>query len=98
MSSLPYEEKALAALEQLGLSTALSQLDGTAQRAAAESWSYSHFLGYLLEAEVSERHRRAVAMNLQLARFPYLKRLEQFDFAAQPSLDKRLIDELATGR
>jgi DNA replication protein DnaC len=98
MSSIPYEEKALAALEHLGLSTALSQLDSAAQRAAAESWSYSHFLGYLLEAEVSERRRRTVAMNLQLARFPYLKRLEQFDFAAQPSLDKRLIDELATGR
>ncbi|MES2569522.1 MAG: IS21-like element helper ATPase IstB [Verrucomicrobiota bacterium] len=98
MSSIAHEEKALAALDQLGLSTALSQLDGAAQRAAAESWSYSHFLGYLLEAEVNERHRRTVTMNLQLARFPYLKRLEQFDFAAQPSLDKRLIEELATGR
>ena len=37
-------------------------------------------------------------LNLQLAKFPYLKRLEQFDFAAQPSIDRRLIDELATVR
>jgi DNA replication protein DnaC len=55
-------------------------------------------LGYLLEAELSGRHRRTVAINLQLAKFPYLKRLEQFDFAAQPSLDRRLLDELATTR
>jgi DNA replication protein DnaC len=55
-------------------------------------------LGYLLEAELSERHRRTVVLNLQLAKFPYLKRLEQFDFAAQPSLDRRLVDELATAR
>lgn len=63
-----------------------------------EQWSYSHFLGHLLEAELTERHRRAVALNLQLAKFPYLKRLEQFDFSAQPSLDRRLVDELATAR
>jgi DNA replication protein DnaC len=39
-----------------------------------------------------------VAINLQLAKFPYLKRLEQFYFAAQPSLDRRLVEELATTR
>lgn len=31
-------------------------------------------------------------------RFPYLKRIEDFDFAVQPAVDRRLIDELATGR
>ncbi len=31
-------------------------------------------------------------------RFPYLKRLQEFDFDAQSSLDRRLIEELATGR
>lgn len=97
-SSVNYEEKAQSALEELALLTARAALDSSAQRAAAEAWSYSHFLGYLLDAEVCERHRRAVAMNLQLARLPYLKRLADFDFSAQPSIDKRLIDELATGR
>jgi DNA replication protein DnaC len=96
--SINYEEKAQKGLEQLGLSTALQQLDQVAQQAAAEGWSYSHFLGYLLAAEVRERHRRTVELNLQFARFPYLKRLPEFEFAAQPSIDQRLIEELATGR
>lgn len=96
--SVHYEEKAASALEDLALSTARAQLDSSAQKAAAEHWSYSHFLGYLLEAELQERKRRAVLMNLQLARFPYLKRLEDFDYAAQPSIDRRLVEELACGR
>jgi DNA replication protein DnaC len=96
--SVPYEEQAGVALEKLGLSTALAQLDQASQRAAAEQWSYSHFLGYLLEGELQERHRKTVALNLKFARLPCLKRLEEFDFDAQPGLDRRLLDELATGR
>ena len=96
--SIAYEERAAAALEQLGLTTAAGHLDGAAQQAAAAGWSYSHFLGYLLDGELRERHRRAVELNLQFARFPYLKRLDGFDYGAQPGVDRRLIEELATGR
>ena len=96
--SVPYEQMATDGLEKLGLSVACQQLDSTAQRAAAEDWSYTHFLGYLLEGELAERHRKRVELNLCFAKFPTAKRLEDFDFTAQPSVDRRLIDELATGR
>src|SRR5579863_1946644 len=96
--SAAYEAKAAAGLEKLKLLTALDHLDAAAQRAAAEGWSYSHFLGYLLEGELDARHRKTVALNIQFARFPYLKRVEEFDFEAQPGIDRRLIEELATGR
>ena len=96
--SIPFEARAGAALERLGLSTAGAQLDSVCQRAAAEQWSYSHFLGYLLSGELDERHRKTVELNLKFAKFPYLKRLEEFDYAAQPSIDRRLVEELATGR
>jgi DNA replication protein DnaC len=96
--SLTYEARAATALEQLGLAVARDQLDTASQQAAAEGWSYSHFLGYLLDGELAERHRKTVALNLQFAHFPYLKRLADFDFDAQPGLDRRLIEELATGR
>jgi DNA replication protein DnaC len=96
--SLPYEQRAAEGLETLGLSVARAQLDGTAQRAAAEGWSYTHFLGYLLDGELVERHRKRVELNLHFAKFPCRKRLEDFDFAAQPGLDRRLVEELATGR
>jgi DNA replication protein DnaC len=96
--SVTYEAKAATALTQLGLEVAHAQLDQAAQQAAAASWSYTHFLGYLLEAELTTRHERTVALNLKFAKLPYVKRLADFDFKAQPSIDRRLIDELATGR
>lgn len=93
-----YEEKAVSLLSELGLCVARDHLDSVCQRAAAEGWSYSHFLGFLLSGEMEERRRRTVELNLQFAKFPVLKRLGDFDFAAQPGLDRRLVDELATGR
>lgn len=96
--SVTYEAKAISGLDHLGLSVARDQLDAVCQRAAAEQWSYSHFLGYLLEAEIEARHQHTVRINLQFSRLPYIKRLAGFDFAAQPSIDRRIVDELATGR
>jgi DNA replication protein DnaC len=93
-----YEEKALSSLESLGMNVAKERLDTACQQAAAGQWSYSHFLGYLLDAELIARHRRTVELNLQFARFPVPKRLADFDYTAQPGLDRRLIEELATGR
>lgn len=92
------EARAETGLMQLGLSVAAAQLDGVAQQAAAHGWSYSHFLGALLDGELKARHDKRVVLNLQFARFPYLKRLADFDYAAQPGIDRRLIEELASGR
>jgi DNA replication protein DnaC len=86
MSATIYEPKAAAALTRLGLTTAGDRLDQIAQQAAAGHWSYSHFPGRLLDDELAERHRRTVALNLQFARFPAVKRLAEFDLKAQPSL------------
>lgn len=96
--STTFECRATEALEQLGLNVAQTHLDSVAQRAAAEGWTYTHFLGYLLDGELTERHRKRVELNMQFAKFPAVKRLDQFDFAAQPGLDRRVLDELATGR
>jgi DNA replication protein DnaC len=97
-TSSVFEAKAAAALQTLGLTVAHAQLDSLAQQAAAQAWSYTDFLGRLLDSELAARLEKRVALNLQFAKFPYLKRLAQFDFSAQPSVDRRLIDELATGR
>ena len=37
-------------------------------------------------------------MGIQIAHFPTVKTLEDFDFKFQPSVDQRLVRELATGR
>lgn len=93
-----FEDKALTGLQELSLLTAAGNLDTVSQQAAAENWSYTEFLGYLLDGELRQRHQTRVEMSLQFARFPYLKRIGEFDFKAQPAVDRRLVEELATGR
>jgi hypothetical protein len=56
------------------------------------------FLDRVLDVEVSARVERDVAMKTRLARFPFVKTLEQFDFAFQPALNEAQIRELATAR
>jgi DNA replication protein DnaC len=96
--SIVYEEKAGTALEELKMDKAKNVLDQFCQEAAANNWSYSHFLGKLLEAELEHRLQKNIDIAYKMSRFPYLKSLDDFDFKMQPSIDKKLIDELATGR
>jgi DNA replication protein DnaC len=98
MNALAYEEKAATSLAQLGLAIAREHLDTASQLAAAEGWSYSHFLGYLLQGEITFRRDKTVRLSLQFSNLPYQKTLQEFDFSQQPSVDHRLVDELATGR
>lgn len=98
MSAAVYEPKAAASLDDLGLTVAREQLDTASQLAAAEEWSYSHFLGYLLDGELAFRRQKTIKLSLQFSNLPYQKTLEDFDFSQQPSIDRRLVDELATGR
>lgn len=96
--SVNYEQLAADGLEQIGATTARGQLDQVAQQAAAASWSYSHFLGRLLEPELAARRQRVIDTCLHFSGLPWLKRVSDFDFSFQPSIDRTLIEELATGR
>lgn len=97
MSEITYE-RVQSHLARLKLARMADCLDMLAQEAAKREWTYLDFLDHLLENEVSARYERDVAMKIKLAHFPFLKTLEQFDFAFQPSLNERQIRELATGR
>ena len=85
-------------LERLKLTRVPERLDQLAEEAAKESWTYAEFLDRVLDVEVSARVERDVAMKTRLARFPFTKTLEQFDFAFQPALNEAQIRELATAR
>ena len=93
-----YEEIALEGLEFLKMKGALNVLDQIAQQACVEKWSYTQFLGRLMEKELAQRKQNLTELCLQMANFPYLKSIDGYDFKAQPSVDKRIIEELATGR
>ena len=49
----------------------------------------------LCERELADREQRACQRRLRAARFPQLKSLDDFDFTAQPSLNRALVLELA---
>ena len=96
--SVHYEQLALDGLLQIDAATAHAQLDSVAQQAAAAHWSYSHFLGRLLEPEIAARRQRVIDTCLHFSGLPWMKRLSDFDFTFQPSIDRTLIEELSTGR
>lgn len=83
-------------LEELGLDQAAGVLESKAEQAAKGNWSYIEFLHWLLEEEVASRRKRSLKTRIRLAKLPANKTLTNFDFEAQPSIDQRLIAELAT--
>src|SRR5690606_38493354 len=73
-------------------------LDHLAEQAAAQSWTYVEFLDHLLSAELAARTEHDVTVKTRAARFPFVKTLDQFDFAFQPSVNEKQVRELATLR
>jgi DNA replication protein DnaC len=83
-------------LETLGLKTASELLDAQLERSLKAEDTYLAFLLELLTVEDTERKRRSEEMRIKTSRLPHRKTLDEFDFAFQPGIDKRQIDELAT--
>ncbi len=67
-----------------------------AENAAKTKLSYQEYLLRLLEAQVLSKIERSVNRKMQLATFPHVKRLEEFDFSYQPKINEQLIRELAS--
>jgi len=91
-------QRVRAALQDLKFLTAPASLDALAQQAAAEQWTYLTFLDQLTQAERAARAEQAVTRNTRRARFPFVKTLDQFDFACQPSINEPQVRDLATMR
>ena len=70
-------------------------LPGLCQEAAKRELDYQAFLAEALAAEWQGRHQKGVETRLAQARLPWVKGLEQFDFAFQPSIDRKVIRHLA---
>ncbi|HEX2218132.1 MAG TPA: IS21-like element helper ATPase IstB [Gemmatimonadales bacterium] len=82
-------------LKALKLPTFLREYDRQARRCAAEGVDHTGYLLRLAELELLEREQRTVERRIRQARFPAVKSLDSFDFAAIPSLNKLLVLELA---
>ena len=82
-------------LKALRLPSFLREHDKLARRCAAEGVDHTGYLLRLAELELLDRERRMVERRIRQARFPAVKGLDGFDFAAIPSLNKMLVLELA---
>jgi DNA replication protein DnaC len=81
-------------LKTLRLPTVAAECEKVAAQAAADNADHLSYLLRLTELELLEREKRAAERRVKAARFPTIKTLETFDFAARPSVNKVLIAEL----
>jgi DNA replication protein DnaC len=85
-------------LTRLKLTAIRDQLDSLLDTATRRKLTLLDTVKLLCEAEVARKDERRIQMASSIAKFPYVRTLDAFDFAAQPSLDRKLIQELATCR
>jgi DNA replication protein DnaC len=85
-------------LTRLRLPHVAERLDALLSQAARAEPSYLDFLDEVLREEVSSKQKKRVHMGIQIAHFPAVKTLDDFDFKFQPGVDAKLVKELATGR
>ena len=83
--------------KQLRLPTLGSQFARLAEQAVKEKQSHLSYLEALLEGELEERERKAMARRIQEARFPAVKTLEEFDFQCAPHIPAALLRSLGEG-
>jgi DNA replication protein DnaC len=88
-------ERLLQNLRRLALRHAAQNLDEHVRQATQLKLGHVGFLGRVVEAEVLARQHTAAAKRIKQARFPELLRLEDYDFARQPHLDRAAIMDLA---
>lgn len=87
-----------AMLTRLKLTAVRDQLDTLLSEAARRELTLAETVAFLCEREIARKDERRIEMALGLARFPMVRDLSGYDFAAQPAVDKQQIRELATGR
>ena len=82
-------------LQRLRLFKSRERLEALLQEATAKEASLADFLDIVLGEEVAAKTAKNITMRTHLARFPFVKSLDSFDFAYQPGLDKKQVQTLS---
>jgi DNA replication protein DnaC len=94
----PAAEAAIgAACRALHLPTVRAEAGPLADTATKERLTHRAYLAEVLSAEVDQRDGRRRARRLLEARFPRVKRLEDFDLSATPTINPATLAALAKG-
>ena len=91
-------DRLLSTLKNLRLSGLAQSLDVRLHEAQSNRLSHAEFLELLLQDELLVRADRLLARRVKAACFRELKTLDGFDWSFNPSLPKKRILDLATGR
>jgi DNA replication protein DnaC len=83
-------------LTKLRLSGILQTLDARSRQAIDGQWSYTEFLSRLLEDEVERRAQKQLTLRLRRSTANSTKTLETFDFAFNPTVNRRQVLQLAS--
>ena len=82
-------------LQRLRLFKSRERLEALLQDATTQECSYADLLDQVLSEEVAFKTAKHVSLRTQLARFPFVKSLDSFDFSYQPSIDRKQIQTLS---
>ena len=85
-------------LGYLKLDAAAGSFAALAEQARAQDWTHIEFLARLVAVQATADRDRRLAARMRYARFPFHRRIADFDFDFQPSIDAKLVADLATLR
>jgi DNA replication protein DnaC len=85
-------------LGYLQLGRAAETFATMAETAKKNDWSHVQFLAELIGDQVASTKDRRMAARLRYARFPFRRTLAEFDYDFQPSVDRKLVEDLASLR
>jgi DNA replication protein DnaC len=94
--SQPTYERLVGHLDRLGLWRAKEILPELLKDTEQSPAGHAAVLDRLLEEEIAAREERRIKGALRLSGLPFLKTLDTFDFAFQPSLDRAQVMDLAS--
>ncbi len=87
-------EQTMTYMRSLNLSWCRENLDQVLQSASSTDISYLEFLNRLLYGEVNYRENQAEERRMKMAGFPFIKTIDDFDFAFQRSITRKQVNQL----
>lgn len=98
MSGVAPYEQLKDDLGYLALGRAAERFAVLAEQAVKDKWSHVEYLAAVMAEQVAATTNRRLAARMRYARFPYRRTLEDFDYEFQPSVDRKLVADLASLR
>lgn len=85
-------------LTRLKLTTVRDRLENLLDEASRKDMTLREALHYFCQEEISAKDYQRIRMSMKMAKFPYERTLDQFEFDAQPALNSKQVRELALSR